>query len=152
VLPLEIPISHDWFFLGLRLGFVGLLYLFLWQVLRVTMRDLQQASLQQIPKRRVKRAKLVVIDPADSELNAGFSFGIGAKTTIGRRPDCVVVIDDPSVSALHAEIEARNHAWYVTDLDSTNGTFVNGRPVTGTAYIETDDVVQFGRMKFQIVA
>lgn len=152
MLPLELPIPHDWFTLGLRLGFVGLLYLFLWQVLRVTMRDLQQASVQFAPKRRPKRAKLVVIDPADSNLNAGYAFDIGSKATIGRRPDCSVVIEDPSVSAVHAEIEARNYAWYVTDLQSTNGTFVNGRPVTGATYIETDDVVQFGRMKFQLVA
>jgi hypothetical protein len=147
----ELPISYDWFFLVLRLGFVGLLYLFLWQVLRVTMRDLTQAA-QQPQKRRSNRAKLVVIDPAESDLNAGASFNIGSKATVGRRTDCTLVIEEPFVSAVHAEIEARNHAWYVTDLDSTNGTFVNGRQVTGTAYIETDDVVQFGRIKFQLVA
>lgn len=149
---MEIPISYDWFFLALRLGFVGLLYLFLWQVLRITMRDLSHAAVQQPAKRRSSRAKLIVIDPADSDLNPGSSFSIGAKTTIGRHPDCSVVIEEPSVSAVHAEIEARNHAWYLTDLDSTNGSFVNGRPVAGTAYIETDDVVQFGRIKFQLVA
>lgn len=151
MLPVEIPIPYDWFFLGLRLGFVGLLYLFLWQVLRVIMRDLNQAA-QQPAKRRSSRAKLVVIDPAESNLSSGASFTISGKSTVGRRPDCTIVIEAPFVSGVHAELESRNHAWYVTDLESTNGTFVNGRQVVGTAYIESDDVVQFGRVKFQLVA
>lgn len=148
---MEIPLPYDWFFFALRLAFAGLLYLFLWQVFRITMRDLTRAA-QHPPKRRSNRAKLIVIDPAESAMHPGDSFTVGSKTVIGRGPDCTVVIEEPFVSAAHAEIEARNHAWYVTDLGSTNGTFVNGRRVSGTAYIERDDVVQFGRITFQFVA
>lgn len=151
MLPVNIPISYDWFFLGLRLAFVGLLYLFLWQVLRVIMRDLDRAA-QQPAKRRSSRVKLVVTDPGDSDLIPGASFTLSGKATVGRRPDCSIVIDAPFISALHAELEARNHAWYVADLGSTNGTFVNGRQVVGSAYVELGDVVQFGRVKFQLVA
>lgn len=147
---MEIPIAYDWFFLGLRLMFVALLYLFLWQVMRIMMRELNQTAREQ-PRRRKARAKFVVVDPAESVLVAGTSFTIGPNTTIGRHPDCSISIDEPFLSAKHAEIESRNHAWYVTDLDSTNGTFVNGRAVTGTVYIEPDDVVQFGRIKLQLV-
>jgi hypothetical protein len=149
---LEIPIPQDWFYLILRLAFIGIVYLFLWQVARISLRELHQAAKEPPSRTRPKRAKLVVLDPADSQLDPGFAFGIGSKATIGRRPDCAIVIDEPSVSALHAEIEARNHAWYVTDLGSTNGTFVNGRQVSGSSYVESDDVVQFGRMTFQLVA
>jgi len=149
---LDIPLPQDWFYLVLRLTFIGIVYLFLWQVARISLRELHQAAKQQPVRARPKRAKLVVLNPADSQLNPGYAFGFGAKATIGRRPDCAIVIDEPSVSALHAEIEARNHAWYVTDLGSTNGTFVNGKQVSGSAYVETDDVVQFGRMTFQLLA
>jgi pSer/pThr/pTyr-binding forkhead associated (FHA) protein len=62
------------------------------------------------------------------------------------------VIEEPFLSAVHARFEHRDRAWYVTDLESTNGTFVNGRQVRGTVYIEADDVVQFGRIKLQLVA
>ncbi|MCC6792429.1 MAG: FHA domain-containing protein [Thermomicrobiales bacterium] len=151
MLPVEIPIPYDWFFLGLRLAFVGLLYLFLWQVLRVIMRDVTQAA-RQPARHRASRARLVVIDAAESEMITGASFSVSGKSLVGRRTDCAVVIDAPFVSAVHAELDHRNNAWYVTDLDSTNGTFVNGRRIAGTAYIETDDVVQFGRVKFQFVA
>jgi hypothetical protein len=151
MLAMEIPLPYDWFFLGLRLAFAGLLYLFLWQVLRVTMRDLRQSA-QQPRRKRSTRAKLIVIDPAESILEAGTSFSINSKTTIGRHPDCSIAIDEPFLSAIHARFESRDYAWYVTDLDSTNGTFVNGRAVQGTVYIETDDIVQFGRIKLQLVA
>src|SRR5688572_1898982 len=136
MLAMEIPIPYDWFFLGLRLAFAGLLYLFLWQVLRVTMRDLRQTA-QQPQRKRASRAKLIVVDPAESSLETGTSFSINSKTTIGRHPDCSIAIDEPFLSAIHARFEARDLAWYVTDLDSTNGTFVNGRAVKGTVYIES---------------
>ena len=149
---MELPFPHDWFYLGLRLGFVGLLYLFLWQVARITLREVMQSAAQTPPKPRTSRAKLVLLEPADSLLGAGASFRLTANTTIGRSPDCTIVIEDPSVSAVHARLESRNHAWYVTDLGSTNGTFVNNRRVNDSAYIEADDVVQFGRMTFQFEA
>ncbi len=148
---MELPISHDWFFLVLRLAFAALLYLFLWQVARITMRDLRQSALQP-QRRRATRAKLILIDPAQSNLEPGASFSINAKTTIGRHSDCSIAIDEPTLSAVHARFETRDSAWYVIDMDSTNGTFVNGRLLKGSVYIESDDVVQFGRMKFQLVA
>jgi hypothetical protein len=147
---LEIPIPADWLYLALRLAFVGLLYLFIWQITRVLMRDLQRAARSGPARPRPAKIVLVVVDPADSDLAPGFSYRVGARTTIGRRPDCDVAIDEPSVSAVHAAIESRNLGWYLVDLDSTNGTFVNGSPVAGTAYIEADDIVQFGRIKLRV--
>lgn len=152
MLPLELSIPQDWAYLILRLIFVGIIYLFLWQVVRITLRDLKSAAQQEPARPRTKRAKIVVSEPAESDLDPGFAFNVGPKSTVGRRPDCEIVIDEPSVSALHARFESRNHAWYLTDLGSTNGTFVNGHPVAGSVYVETDDVVQFGRMTFQFVA
>lgn len=45
--------------------------------------------------------------------------------TIGRGQENVVVLDNDSVSRRHCRIERRNTSWYVVDLDSTNGTYVN---------------------------
>jgi FHA domain len=148
---MELPISYDWTFLGLRVGFAGLLYYFLWQIGRIMMRDLRGASVQPSRKRQ-RAAKLIVIDPALSNLSAGASYAIRAKSTIGRHSDCSIAIEEPTLSAVHARFETRDSAWYVTDMDSTNGTFVNGRTVRGSVYIETDDIVQFGRMTFKLVA
>lgn len=151
MLAKELPISYDWLFLGLRLLFAALLYYFLWQVGRIVMRDLRAASVQQ-PRKRQRAAKLIVVDPAQSNVSPGTSYAIRSKATIGRHADCAIAIEEPTLSAVHARFESRASAWYVVDMDSTNGTFVNGRAVRGSVYIEADDVVQFGRMTFKLVA
>src|SRR6267378_2839439 len=53
--------------------------------------------------------------------------------TIGRAPDNMIVIDDPSVSNRHAQLELTGEIYRLKDLDSTNGTKVNGVPITETA-------------------
>jgi len=53
--------------------------------------------------------------------------------TIGRAPDNMIVIDDSSVSNRHAQLELSGDTYRLKDLDSTNGTKVNGVPITETA-------------------
>ncbi len=55
------------------------------------------------------------------------------KVTIGRHPGCDLHIDDGSVSRMHAIIDYRDDAWYVDDLDSRNGTFLNDAKISGPA-------------------
>lgn len=66
---------------------------------------------------------------------------------VGRHPDCGLRFDasrDLEVSARHAVILLRDGAWYVHDLDSTNGTYLNGARVTGEARLSDGDRVGFG--------
>lgn len=68
------------------------------------------------------------------------------KLTVGRLADNTLQIDDASVSSHHAEIvfEAGHH--HLHDLGSTNGTFVNGEPVTD-AVLRHGDEVRFGSIE-----
>src|SRR2546428_12479553 len=66
--------------------------------------------------------------------------------TIGRAPDNTIVIDDPSVSASHAQLERRGEGYRIKDLESTNGTRVNGIPITETA-LRFDDRIRFGAVE-----
>jgi len=54
----------------------------------------------------------------------------GKRTRIGRSPSCELQIDDPAVSAVHAEIFISGKSFVVRDLGSSNGTFVNGGRIT----------------------
>jgi pSer/pThr/pTyr-binding forkhead associated (FHA) protein len=63
--------------------------------------------------------------------------------TIGRAPDNMIVIDDPSVSNRHALMERSGETYRLKDLDSTNGTKVNGVPVTETL-LRLEDRIRFG--------
>lgn len=65
------------------------------------------------------------------------------KTAVGRIPENQLHIADDSVSSRHAEIIFENANFYVRDLDSTNGTFVNGSK-TDSAVLNHGDEVRFG--------
>lgn len=63
--------------------------------------------------------------------------------TIGRSPDNTIVINNPSVSARHAQLQTAGETYRLKDLGSTNGTHVNGKPVTETL-LRFDDRIRFG--------
>ncbi len=67
----------------------------------------------------------------------------GARLVIGRLHGCDVCLADANVSRRHAELAAAGGTWSVRDLDSTNGTFVNGKPVAETPLAD-GDVIEVG--------
>ena len=74
----------------------------------------------------------------------------GEVTTVGRGRGVDIVLDDPSVSRLHAELVRRGEHVYVSDLGlSTNGTRVNGRPV-GKRVLSEGDVLSFGACRTRV--
>ena len=68
---------------------------------------------------------------------------------IGRGPDNDVVISDLSVSRHHAELRRTGDAYQIVDLDSHNGTFVNGQRV-GSAPLAEGDIVGIGPSTFRL--
>ncbi|HET8630766.1 MAG TPA: FHA domain-containing protein [Thermomicrobiales bacterium] len=69
--------------------------------------------------------------------------------TVGRDPSNDVVLDHPQVSRHHARLELRpDGRLAVTDLNSTNGTFVDGRQLQGTAQIPASALLTFGPFQF----
>ena len=65
------------------------------------------------------------------------------RVVIGRSKDCDVQITDPNASRRHAELRQEGAAYWVVDLDSTNGTMVNGRRTT-RAKLDSGDVITIG--------
>ena len=65
------------------------------------------------------------------------------RVVIGRSKDCDVQITDPNASRRHAEIRQEGAAYWLIDLDSTNGSQVNGRRTT-RAKLESGDVITIG--------
>ncbi|MGH3980724.1 MAG: ATP-binding cassette domain-containing protein [Pseudonocardiaceae bacterium] len=72
------------------------------------------------------------------------------RTTIGRQPDNDVVLTDLLVSRRHAELHSTADGWVLVDLDSDNGTYVNGARIT-TAAIGPGDTVAIGRAQLHLV-
>jgi predicted component of type VI protein secretion system len=71
--------------------------------------------------------------------------------TIGRAPDNTIVINDPSVSSHHAQLQLIDDAYRLKDLGSTNGTRVNGIPVAEAA-LRLADRIRFGAVEVRYEA
>lgn len=70
---------------------------------------------------------------------------VGAEgSTLGRSRQCDVVLDDPNVSREHAEIRPRGGSWVLSDLGSTNGSRINGRPVERSEVLRPGDEIELG--------
>ena len=77
----------------------------------------------------------------------GESFAVDReRTTIGRRPDSLVFLDDVTVSRDHALLVHRSGGWHLDDLGSLNGTYVNRRRIESHRLVDGDEL-QVGKYK-----
>jgi pSer/pThr/pTyr-binding forkhead associated (FHA) protein len=144
----------------LKVGFLVLLYLFIWRVVRTASRDLRGASqesmilapqrVQEQKKRQRSRGRgkavgklVVVISPA---LHAGEEHSIDSSPLlIGREAENdVPLLRDEFTSGRHARFEPRRDGVWVEDIGSTNGTFVNGVRLTQPRKLSPGDVIRIG--------
>lgn len=72
------------------------------------------------------------------------------RTTLGRRPYNDIVIDNLAVSGEHAAVQMQGGDVYLEDLNSTNGTFVNGKAAK-KQLLQNDDTVEVGKYKIRFV-
>ena len=131
---------------AVRLLFLGLIYLFLFRVVRALLRDLRAAARE--PTERPGR--LVVLASPSGEPPAGQAFGLEVITALGRDVNNAIVIEDPFASADHAVLTYRGRSWYIEDLGSTNGSYVNGRRVEGVAPMGFGDELQIGQVRMRL--
>lgn len=79
------------------------------------------------------------------------SFSLGAeRTLVGRDPEADVCIEDEAVSWNHLEIESRGGVLMATDLDSRNGTALNGEPLDRSRRLRDGDVLTVGEHRLEI--
>ncbi|HKA17943.1 MAG TPA: FHA domain-containing protein [Blastocatellia bacterium] len=88
------------------------------------------------------QARLVLLTPE----NSARDIELYREASIGRAPDNSIPIDDQMVSQYHVLIERRGDAFLLIDLDSTNGTLVNGEAVRSDKVLENGDQIQVGEV------
>jgi hypothetical protein len=74
----------------------------------------------------------------------GKIFDLGDELIIGRDEKCHVTLDDTYVSQVHARIFAKDDAYMVEDLGSTNGTYLNRRRITQPTEVQRGDRIKIG--------
>ena len=130
----------------LRIAIVISLYAFLSALLLISFNELRQMR-KDAP--RVPTARLIVVESEDVPLSAGDDYPLRPMTTLGRSPTCTIILPDTFASTEHARVMWRRGQWWLEDLDSRNGTQLNGIPVTEPVVLSSKDVIHIGRIKLR---
>ncbi len=75
---------------------------------------------------------------------------LSGSAQIGRADGCAIRLSDTYVSQVHARLYGENGAWFVEDLGSTNGTFLNDRRVAQPVEVHAGDVVKLGKTVLEL--
>jgi hypothetical protein len=106
----------------------------------------QAQTLKIMPGTNQPMARLVVLSEGFTGLSYELKVG---KTTIGRLEDNAFHIPEQSVSSHHCEVVQRGNELVVTDLNSTNGTFINGEPVK-EAVLKSGQILRIGQVELRL--
>ncbi len=131
-----------------RIALALCLYGFLALVLFTLWRDLRAAPSPSPKSARKERIRWLGPDIAPPR-----TFGLEKESClIGRSPTVEIVLPDETVSAVHARVWKSNGRWWLEDLDSRNGTFLNEIPVDGSAVLCAGDKIRIGRCMLEFAA
>ena len=151
----------------IKLGFLALLWMFVLAVLSVIRSDLFGAKVDarvaapaaapangRTPK-PAKPTKKRKGQPASVTIADGPQAGVGATlvsepVVIGRGSDCQIRLDDDYSSTRHARVFQSEGEWWVEDLGSTNGTYLDGQRVTRPVQAEIGGSIRIGRTTLNI--
>ena len=144
-----------------RVGFLLLLWLFIWSVLRILRTDLYAPTGAVMVRRglplrgallpnRQRRGVIRQLIVTDGALK-GTRITLGAqRVVIGRADDSTLVLTDDYASTRHARLSPRGSEWYVEDLGSTNGTYLDRAKVTTAVRVPMGTPVRIGKTVIEL--
>ncbi|HEY1590352.1 MAG TPA: FHA domain-containing protein [Solirubrobacteraceae bacterium] len=156
---------------GLKFGFLAILYLFLVWVAWSALRDMRRRPGSTKGGREPEPAQSdatsmydasSMLNGHESELEpkllverapgheAGMAYEIAEGATLGRG-DVEIQLEDPFASSRHARITRQGHTLVIEDLGSTNGTYLNEEPLTGPQPLHPGDRIRIGDSEFSYV-
>jgi len=136
----------------IKYAFVIIVYMFILSIVRLVYLDITDAKRQDM----AQNGAIAYLKLINLRRNLKFkmfeSYSVKENTTIGRSKRCHVFIDDPFLSKNHARIFLKDGYFYVEDLGSTNGSFLNGRRLgSQPVRIKDSDKLSFGNISFIFV-
>lgn len=143
---------------ALKFGFLAVLYLFLFWVAQSAFRELgrtgapapEATGIHPLgPGGRAAASDAWLVATTGGGLDPGERFDLFGGISIGRSTDADVRIEDRYASGIHARIYSRGASYYVEDMNSTNGTFLNGRRLEGEAELRDLDELRIGGTEFR---
>ncbi len=151
---------------ALKIGFLLVLYLFLLWVARSTLKDLRRgpapASLSSDATGMHSAAAGLSPDPLDGVdprlrveqamgMRSGDEYELAHGATLGRGTAADIRLEDPFASSRHCRIQRQGELLVIEDLGSTNGTYLNGEPLSGPQPLHPGDRIRIGDNEFSYV-
>jgi pSer/pThr/pTyr-binding forkhead associated (FHA) protein len=143
---------------ALKFGFLAVLYLFLLWVSRSALKELRSTSVpapeatgfhEVGPGGRAAATDAFLVAVRGGGIEPGERFDLFGGLSIGRSTDADVRIEDRFASGIHARLYSRGASYYVEDMNSTNGTFLNGAVLEGEAELADLDEIKIGDSEFR---
>lgn len=132
--------------------FVLLVYMFILSIVKLVYLDITDARRHDMAQKGGYAYLKLINLRRNLKFKMHESYSISEDAVIGRSKRCQVYIDDPHLSKAHARIFLKDGAFYVMDLNSTNGSFLNGRRLPKQAVrIKDSDKLSFGDISFIFV-
>lgn len=147
-MPNIADLSLEFIILALRIAVIFLLYLFVYQVLRAITRELRTAGTESGVASEYGYA--IVVNPGQSGLALGKRFPLNQTNVIGRSMANDIALNDSFLSTEHALLQWDGQTWLIEDLNSTNGTCLNGQEVDGATPLSYGDTIQIGRVELKL--
>ena len=134
------------FILVLRIGLAAVLYYFLWRVLGALWQDLYQQGKNLSNQRKPG----IFIESRMGDGTENKHHFQQAEVVIGRGPHCNIFLKDESLSKNHARVSFHHAQWWLEDLGSRNGTFLNKDQVTTPTVVIDGDEFKCGNTTFTL--
>jgi pSer/pThr/pTyr-binding forkhead associated (FHA) protein len=143
---------------ALKFGFLAVLYLFLLWVSRSALKELRSTTVpapeatgfhEVGPGGRSAATDAFLVAVRGGGIEPGERFDLFGGLSIGRSTDADVRIEDRFASGIHARLYSRGASYYVEDMNSTNGTFLNGAVLEGEAELADLDEIKIGDSEFR---
>ena len=132
----------------LRFVVIGLIYVILFRLIKTMLPTKKRMKLQETS---IAYALEVIDAPDLSGLTMGSIFLIHDITIIGRKEDNQIIINDPYVSGKHASVSLDQGRLLIEDLESTNGTILNGKNIKEVQVAFKEDILEIGRIIFKVI-
>jgi len=137
-----------------KFAFIGLVYLVLLGIVLAVRQEMQQHIDGAAQSPTTPPGQLKVVQPGTvSHIQAGQVIPLKPQMTIGASKDNQLVCDDRFASGRHARLHWDGKRWLITDLGSTNGTFVDGQRCSPhkETLVPTGATLQIGDAVFQLL-
>ena len=137
----------------LKYIFVTVIYLFIFAIIRMIFLDIKKAN----SEKRKPQHDTTYLEVISNKNNLYFDVESSYPLTsdviiIGRGQDCNICINDLYMSNQNTQLWFEDKEWYIADMGSTNGTFINGEKMTDEPLIlDSGDRIRIGQVEFVIV-